>query len=69
MFIVNQDGNAFDLLILKELISHMAGIDSVEDMTASQLEALAGGPSLRAVRWSVVGDWLADYVAEIRGWS
>ncbi|EDQ84834.1 uncharacterized protein MONBRDRAFT_34529 [Monosiga brevicollis MX1] len=38
----------FDLIILKDLIMAIASIESVEDMTEDQLEAMSGGPTLRA---------------------
>jgi THO complex subunit 2 len=47
--IVNQlkSQNSIDLLVLRELISKMAGIEIVEDMTDAQYEALAGGETLK----------------------
>lgn len=38
---------SFDLIIVKELITRMAGIECVEDATSDQLAALAGGDTLR----------------------
>ena len=40
--------NSFDLLVLKEVVQKMSGIEISEDMTLSQLEALAGGELLKA---------------------
>uniref|UniRef100_T1IQC9 THO complex subunit 2 n=1 Tax=Strigamia maritima TaxID=126957 RepID=T1IQC9_STRMM len=37
-----------DLLILKEIVQKMAGIEALEEMTADQLEAMSGGELLRA---------------------
>ena len=39
---------SFDLLVLKEVIQKMAGIDISEEMTTPQLEAMAGGELLKA---------------------
>ena len=39
---------SFDLLVLKEVVQKMSGIEISEDMTLSQLEALAGGELLKA---------------------
>lgn len=39
---------SFDLLVLKEVIQKMSGIDVAEEVTQSQLEALAGGELLQA---------------------
>ena len=39
---------SFDLLVLKEVIQKMSGIDIAEEVTSSQLEALAGGELLQA---------------------
>ena len=65
-FVTNQlkSGKSFDLLILKEVVQKMSGIDSSEELTQSQIEAMAGGELLKAeVRggarvWSrAVGVW------------
>ncbi|XP_070553830.1 THO complex subunit 2-like isoform X2 [Ptychodera flava] len=39
---------SFDLLILKEVVQKMSGIESSEEITVDQLDALAGGELLRA---------------------
>jgi len=39
---------SFDLLVLKEVVQKMSGVETSEDMTLSQLEALAGGELLKA---------------------
>ena len=39
---------SFDLLVLKEVIQKMSGIDIAEEVTSAQLEALAGGELLQA---------------------
>ncbi|KAL3266220.1 hypothetical protein HHI36_010402 [Cryptolaemus montrouzieri] len=39
---------SLDLLILKEVVQKMAGIESAEDLTIEQLSAMAGGELLRA---------------------
>lgn len=38
---------SLDLLILKEIVQKMAGIEAAEEMTAEQLEAMAGGELLK----------------------
>ena len=38
---------SFDLLVLKEVIQKMAGIEISDEVTASQLEAMAGGELLK----------------------
>ena len=40
--------SSFDLLVLKEVVQKMSGVETSEDMTSSQLEALAGGELLKA---------------------
>lgn len=39
---------SFDLLVLKEVIQKMAGIEISDEVTSSQLEAMAGGELLKA---------------------
>ncbi|XP_046395429.1 THO complex subunit 2 isoform X2 [Ischnura elegans] len=39
---------SLDLLILKEIVQKMAGIEAAEEMTAEQLDAMAGGELLKA---------------------
>lgn len=48
-FIANQlkDEKSLDLLILKEIVSKMAGIEATDQMTNEQLAALSGGELLR----------------------
>lgn len=41
-------GSSADLIFLKELLSCMAGVDIVEEVSSSQLDALSGGPLLRS---------------------
>lgn len=36
-----------DLLILKEIVQKMAGIEAAEEMTPDQLDAMAGGELLK----------------------
>lgn len=38
---------SLDLLILKEIVQKMAGIEAAEEMTNDQLEAMAGGDLLK----------------------
>ncbi|XP_032812381.1 THO complex subunit 2 isoform X4 [Petromyzon marinus] len=49
-YVANQlkAGKSFDLLILKEVVQKMAGIEITEEITNEQLEAMAGGELLRA---------------------
>lgn len=39
---------SLDLLILKEVVQKMAGVDAQEDLTIDQLNAMAGGELLKA---------------------
>ena len=39
---------SFDLLILKEVVQKMSGIECSEELTQSQVEAMAGGDLLKA---------------------
>ena len=39
---------SFDLLVLKEVVSKMAGIEISDEVTSSQMEAMAGGELLKA---------------------
>ncbi|XP_023686314.2 THO complex subunit 2 isoform X1 [Paramormyrops kingsleyae] len=49
-YITNQlkAGKSFDLLILKEVVQKMAGIEITDEMTVEQLEAMTGGEQLKA---------------------
>lgn len=49
-FIANQlkAEKSLDLLVLKEIVQKMAGIEATEEMTDEQLSALSGGELLRA---------------------
>lgn len=38
---------SFDLLVLREIIQNMSGIESTTGLTNDQIEALAGGETLR----------------------
>uniref|UniRef100_A0A1I7W1H0 THO complex subunit 2 n=1 Tax=Loa loa TaxID=7209 RepID=A0A1I7W1H0_LOALO len=48
-YVANQlkNNKSFDLLVLREIIQNMSGIESMTGLTADQLEALAGGDTLR----------------------
>ncbi|XP_017775974.1 PREDICTED: THO complex subunit 2 isoform X2 [Nicrophorus vespilloides] len=48
-FVANQlkAQKSLDLLILKEIIQKMAGIDTIEDLTMDQLNAMSGGELLK----------------------
>lgn len=50
-YVVNRlkDGSSLDLIVLRELISKMTGIEITEDLSEDQLEALAGGETLKQV--------------------
>lgn len=45
---------SFDLLILKEVVQKMAGIEITDEMTSEQLEAMTGGEQLKAEVWTRV---------------
>ncbi|XP_074133579.1 THO complex subunit 2 isoform X1 [Sminthopsis crassicaudata] len=49
-YVANQlkAGKSFDLLILKEVVQKMAGIEITEEITMEQLEAMTGGEQLKA---------------------
>ncbi|XP_056665928.1 THO complex subunit 2-like isoform X2 [Monodelphis domestica] len=49
-YVANQlkAGKSFDLLILKEVVQKMAGIEITEEITVEQLEAMTGGEQLKA---------------------
>ena len=49
-YVANQlkAGKSFDLLVLKEVVQKMSGVEISEEVTTSQLEALSGGEMLRA---------------------
>lgn len=49
-YVANQlkSENSLDLLILKEIVLKMGGIEAAEEVTNSQIEAMAGGELLRA---------------------
>ncbi|VDK68981.1 unnamed protein product [Litomosoides sigmodontis] len=48
-YVANQlkNNKSFDLLVLREIIQNMSGIESTTGLTTDQLEALAGGDTLR----------------------
>lgn len=48
-FILNKikDGNCADLIIVKEIIHKMTGIEISEDITDDQMDAMSGGDLLR----------------------
>ena len=48
-YVANQlkDGETIDLLVLKELVAKMTMIETLEDLSDSQIESLAGGETLR----------------------
>uniref|UniRef100_A0A915B9T2 THO complex subunit 2 n=4 Tax=Parascaris univalens TaxID=6257 RepID=A0A915B9T2_PARUN len=48
-YVANQlkNGKSFDLLILREIIQNMSGIEPTAGLTSDQLEALSGGQTLR----------------------
>ena len=44
-----KDGNALDLVVLKEIVTKMSGIEQLlEGHSESQLAAMSGGPFLKA---------------------
>ncbi|KAG8229795.1 hypothetical protein J437_LFUL005876 [Ladona fulva] len=43
-----KEQESLDLLILKEIVQKMAGIEAAEEMTSEQLDAMAGGELLKA---------------------
>lgn len=45
--------HSFDLLILKEVVQKMAGIEITDEMTSEQLEAMTGGEQLKAEVYTV----------------
>lgn len=49
-YVANQlkAGKSFDLLILKEVVQKMAGIEITEEITMEQLDAMTGGEQLKA---------------------
>jgi THO complex subunit 2 len=49
-YVANQlkAAKSFDLLVLKEVVQKMSGIENSDEITQSQLEALAGGELLKA---------------------
>lgn len=78
--VVNQvkDERSLDLLILKELLSHMGGVEAMEEISEAQLEGQAGGRTLqiettpsrskgrkRAVQYLLDGLLRADTVASL----
>ncbi|KHN79043.1 THO complex subunit 2 [Toxocara canis] len=48
-YVANQlkNGKSFDLLVLREIIQNMSGIEPTTGLTSDQLEALSGGQTLR----------------------
>ena len=54
--------HSLDLLIIKEIVTKMGGIEAAEEMTVEQLEASAGGELLRQEAASFTQVSLASYV-------
>lgn len=48
-YVANQlkAGKSFDLLVLREIIQNMSGVETTTGLTKEQLEALAGGDLLK----------------------
>jgi len=42
-----QDGSPYDLLVLKELVVHMSGIEVHDMLSAGHVEAMMGGETLQ----------------------
>eukprot|EP00966_Prymnesium_polylepis_P091701 2122631-Prymnesium_polylepis.1 len=42
-----KSGQTLQLLVLRDLVTKMAGIDTLEDLSKDQLDAQAGGETLR----------------------
>lgn len=49
---------SLDLLILKEIVQKMAGIEAAEEMTSDQLDAMAGGDLLKNEVNFKIGDFI-----------
>lgn len=47
MYNILKSVSSLDLLILKEIVQKMAGIEAAEEMTSDQLDAMAGGDLLK----------------------
>lgn len=43
-----RDNQSLDLLVLKELLARMGGVDTIEEMSVAQINGRAGGDTLRA---------------------
>ncbi len=49
IFFQLKDGNSFDLIVMKELLTKMSGLEQlIEGASDQQLEAMAGGETLKA---------------------
>ena len=48
MYLNNCSHFSLDLLVLKEVVQKMSGIELTEEVTVTQLEALCGGELLKA---------------------
>jgi len=50
-----KSGQGLQLLVLRDLVTKMAGIDTLEDLSAEQLQAQAGGETLRSCVTDLLG--------------
>lgn len=46
--------SSLDLLILKEIVQKMAGIEAAEELTPEQVDAMAGGEILKGEVWTQI---------------
>ena len=62
-----RDDQSLDLLVLKEIILRATGSEALEDLSDAQIDAMAGGPILRAEAVSAGGPLFVPARARARG--
>ena len=62
-----RDDQTIDLLVLREIIARATGSETLEDLSDAQIEAMAGGPILRAEAVSAGGPLFVPARAKARG--
>ena len=61
--------HSLDLIIIKEVVAKMGGVEGVEEMTTEQIEAMARGELLRQEAASFTQVLLVSRLIQEVGWN
>ena len=64
-----QAKHSLDLIIIKEVVAKMGGVEGVEEMTTEQIEAMARGELLRQEAASFTQVLLVSRLIQEVGWN